>query len=127
MFSIVSNTSSLFICYRLPYNYIYFLSSDVVRAYKNLLQEKEALEASINVLTTSHNQSTKSSPKKEVADGKDQNESAENEKSSNSASKCEGATSSSQEEGTQKEEVLDHPLAIKDAVEHEKESKEDKV
>ncbi|KAL9955161.1 hypothetical protein ACROYT_G036447 [Oculina patagonica] len=100
---------------------------DVVRAYKNLLQEKEALEASVNVLTTSNNQSTKSTHKKEAAEGKDQNESAEIEKNTNSASKGEGATSPLQEEGTQKEGVLDHPLAIKeDEVEHGEQSSEDK-
>ncbi len=92
------------------------------------MQEKEALEASVNVLTTSNNQSTKNTHKKEAAEGKDQNESAEIEKNTNSASKGEGATSPLQEEGTQKEGVLDHPLAIKeDEVEHEKQLNEDKV
>lgn len=79
-------------------------------------------------MTTSSNQSTKSTHKKETAEGKDQNESAESEKNSNSASKGEGAASPLQEEGPQKEGVLDHPLAIKeDEVEHGEQSNEEKV
>lgn len=106
----------------------FFYSLDVVRAYKNLLQEKEALEASINVLTTSNNQSTKSSHKKDTGDGKDQNESVEDEKNSNSAGKGEDATSPLQEEDAHTEGVLDHPLAVKeDDVEHGKQLHQDEV
>lgn len=105
-----------------------FYSLDVVRAYKNLLQEKEALEASINVLTTSNNQTTKSSHKKEAADGKDQNESVEDEKISDSAGKSEDSSSSLQEEAVHMEGVLDHPLAVKeDDMEHGKQLHQDEV
>lgn len=65
-------------------------------------------------MTTTSNQSTKSSYKKQSADAKDQNESAADERNSNSASKGEGATSPLQEDGPHKEGVLDHPLAIKE-------------
>lgn len=110
------------------YYFLYFLL-DVVRAYKNLLQEKEALEASVNVLTTNSSQSTKTTHKKEATDGKDQKEGVENEKNSNSASKLgEGAASPLQEEGPQNEGVLDHPLAIKeDEGEHGEQLNEAKV
>ena len=101
---------------------------DVVRAYKNLLQEKEALEASVNVLTTSNNQPTKSSHKKEAAEGKDQNEIVEDEKNSDSVGKGEDATSPLQEEGAHMEGMLDHPLAVKeDDVEHGKQLHQDEV
>lgn len=99
---------------------------DVVRAYKNLLQEKEALEASVNVLTTSSNQTTKNSSKKEAADGKAQNESVEDEKNSDNAGKGEVVTSPLQEEGVHTGEGLDHPLAVKeDDVEHGKQLDQD--
>ena len=105
-----------------------FYSLDVVRAYKNLLQEKEALEASVNVLTTSSNQTTKNSSKKETADGKVQNESVEDERSSDSAGKGEVATSPVQEECGHTGEVLDHPLAVKeDDLEHGKQLHQDEV
>ena len=105
-----------------------FYSLDVVRAYKNLLQEKEALEASVNVLTTSSNQSTKNSSKKESADGKAQNESVEDEKNSDGTGKDEVATSPLQEEGVHTGQVLDHPLAVKeDDVEPGKQLHQDEV
>ena len=105
-----------------------FYSLDVVRAYKNLLQEREALEASVNVLTTSSNQTTKNSSKKEAADGKAQNESVEDEKNSDNAGKGEVVTSLLQEEGVHTGEVLDHPLAVKeDDVEHGKQLDQDEV
>ena len=105
-----------------------FYSSDVVRAYKNLLQEKEALEASVTVLTTSSNQTTKNSSKKEAADGKAQSESVEDEKKSDSAGKGEVVTSPVQEESIHTGEVLDHPLAVKeDDLEHEKQLHQDEV
>jgi len=92
------------------------------------LQEKEALEASVNVLTTSHNQAPKSSHKKEAAEGKDQNESVEDEKNSDSTGKKEVATSPLQEESEHMERVLDHPLAGKeDHVEHGKQLYQDEV
>ena len=79
-------------------------------------------------MTTSNNQTTKSSHKKEVADSKDQNESVEDEKNSDSAGKGEDARSPLKEEGVQKEGVLDHPLAVKeDDVEHEKQLHHDEV
>ena len=105
-----------------------FCFLDVVSAYKNLLQEKEALEASVNVLTTSHNQTTKSTHKKEAADSKDQNESVEDEKNSDRTGKSEVATSPLQEEGAHMQGVLDHPLAVKeDDVEHAKQLHQDEV
>ena len=92
------------------------------------MQEKEALEASVNVLTTSNNQTTKNSHKKEAADGNDQNESVEDEKNSDSAGKGEVATSPLQEEVAHTEGVLDHPLVVKeDDVEHGKQLRQDEV
>lgn len=85
---------------------------DVVRAYKNLLQEKEALEASVNVLTTSSNQTSKSH-KKEAAEKETKdhpNEKAEDEK--DSTSKAEGAKSPLHEESKDQDGCLDHPLAV---------------
>jgi len=86
---------------------------DVVRAYKNLLQEKEALEASVNVLTTNSNQTAKS-PKKEAADHdtKDHSERQGDEKTS--ASKPEDAKSPLHEDSKEKDQILDHPLTVKD-------------
>lgn len=79
-------------------------------------------------MTTSNNQTTKSSHKKETADSKDQNESVEDEKNSDSAGKGEDARSPLKEEGVQKEGVLDHPLVVKeDDVEHEKQLHQDEV
>ena len=79
-------------------------------------------------MTTSNNQTTKSSHKKETADSKDQNESVEDEKNSDSAGKSEDARSPLKEEGVQKEGVLDHPLVVKeDDVEHEKQLHQDEV
>ena len=89
-------------------------SLDVVRAYRNLLQEKEALEASVKVLTTSNNQPTKPSHKKETTSSKDQKESVKDKRSGENASKSDTITSPLEEDGVKKEEVLDHPLAIKD-------------
>ena len=114
-----------FICNYRTFN---FYSLDVVRAYKNLLQEKEALEASVNVLTTSSNQPTKNSSKRESADGKAQNESVEDEKNSDSTGKDEVSTSPLEEEGVHTGEVLDHPLAVKeDDVGHGKQLHQDEV
>ena len=105
-----------------------FHSLDVVRAYKNLLQEKEALEASVTVLTTSSNQTTKNSSKKEAADGKAQSETVEDVKKSGSAGKGEVVTSPVQEESIHTGEVLDHPLAVReDYVEHGKQLHQDEV
>ena len=90
-----------------------YLSTDVVRAYKNLLQEKEALEASVNVLTTNSNQTAKN-PKKEAADHdtKDHSETQGDEKTS--ASKPEDAKSPLHEDSKEKDQIMDHPLAVKD-------------
>lgn len=79
-------------------------------------------------MTTSNNQTTKSSLKKDAADGKDQNESVEDEKNSDSAGKGEDARGPLKEEAVHKEGVLDHPLAVKeDDVEHEKQLHQDEV
>lgn len=86
---------------------------DVVHAYRNLLQEKEALEASITVLTA-NNQSA-NSQKKDTAEhpeAKDQIEKLENDE--NSSFKAEGATSPIHEQVKEKVEVVDHPLALKE-------------
>ena len=85
------------------------------------------MEASVNVLTTTGNQLTKSH-KKEVTEceTKDQNEKLESEK--NSTSKAEGAISPVREEGKEKDGVLDHPLAVKESdVEDANQSPPDKV
>ena len=105
-----------------------FYSLDVVRAYKNLLQEKDSVEANVTVLTTSSNQTSKNSSKKEAADGKAQSETVEDEKKSDSAGKGEVVTSPVQEESIYTGEVLDHPLAVReDYVEHGKQLHEDEV
>ena len=85
------------------------------------------MEASVNVLTTTGNQLTKSH-KKEVTEceTKDQNEKLESEK--NSTSKAVGAISPVREEGKEKDGVLDHPLAVKESdVEDANQSPPDKV
>ena len=83
----------------------FILQMIVVRAYKNLLQEKEASEASVNVLTTTSNQlHVTKSYQKEAAEceTKDQNEKLESEK--NSTSKAEVAKSPVNEEGSRRME-----------------------
>lgn len=87
---------------------------DVVRAYKNLLQEKEALEATVKVLTSGNTQPTKSSQRNEPSHSRDQKEVVKDEISSDKASKSGGLASPLEEEGFKKGEVLDHPLAVKD-------------
>lgn len=87
---------------------------DVVHAYKNLLQEKEAIEASVKVLTSSNTQPTKSSHRNEPTHSKDQKEVVKDENSSDKASKGVGLASPLEEDGLKKGEVLDHPLAVKD-------------
>ena len=89
-------------------------SLDVVRAYKNLLQEKEALEATVKVLTSGNTQPTKSSQRNEPSHSRDQKEVVKDEISSDKASKSGGLTSPLEEDGFKKGEVLDHPLAVKD-------------
>lgn len=86
-------------------------SLDVVRAYKNLLQEKEALEATVKVLTSGN---TKSSQRNEPSHSRDQKEVVKDEISSDKASKSGGLASPLEEDGFKKGEVLDHPLAVKD-------------
>ena len=102
-------------------------SADVVHAYRNLLQEKEALEASITVLTT-NNQSA-NNQKKDTAEHpepKDQSEKLENDE--NSSFKAEGATSPVYEQVKEKVESVDHPLAVKeDEAENAIQSQPDKV
>lgn len=87
---------------------------DVVRAYKNLLQEKEALEATVKVLTSGNTQPTKSSQRNEPTHSRDQKEVVKDEISSDKASKSGGLASPLEEDGFKKGEVLDHPLAVKD-------------
>lgn len=87
---------------------------DVVRAYKNLLQEKEALEATVKVLTSGNTQPTKSSQRNEPSHSRDQKEVVKDEISSDKASKSGGLASPLEEDGFKKGEVLDHPLAVKD-------------
>lgn len=87
---------------------------DVVRAYKNLLQEKEALEATVKVLTSGNTQPTKSSQRNELSHSRDQKEVVKDEISSDKASKSGGLASPLEEDGFKKGEVLDHPLAVKD-------------
>ena len=91
------------------------------------MQEKEALEASITVLTA-NNQSTKSH-KKDAAEHEakdDQNEKVEDEK--DSAGKAESAYSPVKERTKEKDSVVDHPLAVKeDEVEDTNQSQPDKV
>lgn len=87
---------------------------DVVRAYKNLLQEKEALEATVKVLTSGNTQPTKSSQRNEPSHSRDQKEVVKDEISSDKASKSGGLASPWEEDGFKKGEVLDHPLAVKD-------------
>ena len=89
-------------------------SLDVVRAYKNLLQEKEALEATVKVLTSGNTQPTKSSQRNEPSYSRDQKEVVKDEISSDKASKSGGLVSPLGEDGFKKGEVLDHPLAVKD-------------
>lgn len=86
---------------------------DVVHAYKNLLQEKEALEASITALTAS-NQYTKSQKKDATVhtEGKDQREESEDEKSK--PVQAQGTESPVHEHVVVKDEVTDHPLAVKE-------------
>lgn len=87
---------------------------DVVRAYKNLLQEKEALEATVKVLTSGNTQPTKSSQRNEPSHSRDQKEVVKDEISSDKTSKSGGLASPLEEDGFKKGEVLDHPLAVKD-------------
>lgn len=87
---------------------------DVVRAYKNLLQEKEALEATVKVLTSGNTQPTKSSQRNEPTHSRDQKEVVKDEISSDKTSKSGGLASPLEEDGFKKGEVLDHPLAVKD-------------
>lgn len=105
----------------------YICCADVVHAYRNLLQEKEALEASITVLTA-NNQSANSQKKDttEHPETKDQIEKLENDE--NSSFKAEGATSPIHEQVKEKVEVVDHPLALKeDEAEGAIQSQPDKV
>ena len=109
----------------IPFPCVY--SVDVVHAYKNLLQEKEALEASITVLTA-NNQSGKSC-KKDAAEQEtkdDENEKLEDERVS--AGKAEGVHSPVKEQTKERDGVVDHPLAVReDAVEDTNQSQLDKV
>jgi len=75
---------------------------DVVHAYKNLIQEKEALEASITALTAT----------KVHAEPKDDREVLDNEK--NKPVKSEGTESTDQEQAVVEDGVVDHPLVTRD-------------
>ncbi|XP_073245762.1 GRIP and coiled-coil domain-containing protein 1-like [Porites lutea] len=87
---------------------------DVVHAYKNLLSEKDALEASVNVLTTSTNHVPKSL-QKEAAESEADDHSGENGRNeSKKTNKEEGAKNPLKGESVEGKEVLDHPLAVKE-------------
>lgn len=75
---------------------------DVVHAYKNLIQEKEALEASITALTAT----------KVHAEPKDDREVLDNGR--NKPVKSEGTESANQEQVLVEDGVVDHPLVTRD-------------
>ncbi|XP_015752953.1 PREDICTED: GRIP and coiled-coil domain-containing protein 1-like [Acropora digitifera] len=75
---------------------------DVVHAYKNLIQEKEALEASITALTAT----------KVHAEPRDDREVLDNGR--NKPVKSEGTESANQEQVVVEDGVVDHPLVTRD-------------
>lgn len=81
---------------------VLIVHTDVVHAYKNLIQEKEALEASITALTAT----------KVHAEPKDDREVLDNEK--NKPVKSEGTESTDQEQAVVEDGVVDHPLVTRD-------------
>lgn len=89
---------------------------DVVHAYKNLLREKDALEASVNVLTTSSNHViVPKSLQKEAAESEAENHTGGNGRNeSKKTNKEEDAKNPLKGESVEGKEVLDHPLAVKE-------------
>lgn len=87
---------------------------DVVHAYKNLLREKDALEASVNVLTTSSNHAPKSLQKEAAESEADNHTGGNGRNESKKTNKEEGAKNPLKGEGVEGKEVLDHPLAVKE-------------
>ena len=101
------------------YNYSYFICyidylTDVVHAYKNLLREKDALEASVNVLTTSSNHAPKSLQKEAAESEADNHTGGNGRNESKKTNKEEGAKNPLKGESVEGKEVLDHPLAVKE-------------
>lgn len=87
---------------------------DVVHAYKNLLREKDALEASVNVLTTSSNHVPKSLQKEAAESEADDHTGGNGRNESKKTNKEEGAKNPLKGESVEGKEVLDHPLAVKE-------------
>ncbi|CAH3174287.1 unnamed protein product [Porites lobata] len=87
---------------------------DVVHAYKNLLREKDALEASVNVLTTSSNHAPKSLQKEAAESEADNHTGVNGRNESKKTNKEEGAKNPLKGESVEGKEVLDHPLAVKE-------------
>lgn len=87
---------------------------DVVHAYKNLLREKDALEASVNVLTTSSNHAPKSLQKEAAESEADNHTGGNGRNESKKTNKEEGAKNPLKGESVEGKEVLDHPLAVKE-------------
>ncbi|CAH3177527.1 unnamed protein product [Porites evermanni] len=87
---------------------------DVVHAYKNLLREKDALEASVNVLTTSTNHAPKSLQKEVAESEADPHTEGNGRNESKKTNKEEGAKNPLKGESVEGKEVLDHPLAVKE-------------
>lgn len=87
---------------------------DVVHAYKNLLREKDALEASVNVLTTSSNHVPKSLQKEAAESEADNHTGGNGRNESKKTNKEEGAKNPLKGESVEGKEVLDHPLAVKE-------------
>ena len=88
--------------------------TDVVHAYKNLLREKDALEASVNVLTTSSNHAPKSLQKEAAESEADNHTGVNGRNESKKTNKEEGAKNPLKGESVEGKEVLDHPLAVKE-------------
>ncbi|KAM7431188.1 GRIP and coiled-coil [Porites harrisoni] len=87
---------------------------DVVHAYKNLLREKDALEASVNVLTTSSNHVPKSLQKEAAESEADNHTGGNGRNESKKTNKEEDAKNPLKGESVEGKEVLDHPLAVKE-------------
>lgn len=87
---------------------------DVVHAYKNLLREKDALEASVNVLTTSSNHAPKSLQKEAAESEADNHTGGNGRNESKKTNTEEGAKNPLKGESVEGKEVLDHPLAVKE-------------
>ena len=79
-----------------------------------MLREKDALEASVNVLTTSSNHAPKSLQKEAAESEADNHTGGNGRNESKKTNKEEGAKNPLKGESVEGKEVLDHLLAVKE-------------